>query len=164
MAVTHKEAGAKLDPLSLMALAASGEYPLELNFSDPVLDDMQAVAKARLAIGRSGVVSYCFALDFKDDRWVLTDWYSRCTISLGFVAITKWRELSMVRVNIGLFDGQTGELNHRDILLNPPNERPELTPEFWRSYMADPETQEMFCIAATSLLTNSCREHLENGV
>ena len=164
MAVTHKEAGAKLDPLSLMALAASGEYPLELNFSDPVLDDMQAVAKARLAIGRSGVVSYCFALDFKDDRWVLTDWYSRCPISLGFLAITKGSELGMVRVNIGLFDGQTGELNHRDTLLNPQNERPELTPEFWRAYMADPEIQEMLCIAATSLLTESCRNRLEKGV
>ena len=41
MAVTHEEAGAKLDPLSLLALGASGDYPLELNFSDQVLDDMQ---------------------------------------------------------------------------------------------------------------------------
>lgn len=58
MAVTHKETGAKLDPLSLLTLGASGDYPLELNFSDKILDDMQAVAKARLAIGSSGVVSY----------------------------------------------------------------------------------------------------------
>ena len=164
MAVTHKEAGAKLDPLSLMALAASGEYPLELNFSDPVLDDMQAVAKARLAIGRSGVVSYCFALDFKDDRWVLTDWYSRCPISLGFLAITKGRDLSFVRVNVGLFDGQTGELNYRDTTCRSSGDRPELTPEFWRAYMADPETQEMLCIAATGFLTESCRNRLKKGV
>lgn len=164
MAVTHKEAGAKLDPLSLLALGASGDYPLELNFSDQVLDDMQAVAKARLAIGSSGVVSYTFALEFKDDRWVLADWYSRCPISLGFVAITKWRELRMIRVNIRLFDGQTGELNHRDTLLNPPHECPELTPEFWRSYMADPEVQGMLCLTAHELLTDSCRKHLEKGV
>lgn len=164
MAVTHKEAGAKLDPLSLLALGASGDYPLELNFSEQVLDDMQAVAKARLAIGSSGVVSYTFALEFKDGRWVLADWYSRCPISLGFVAITKWRELSLVRVNIRLFDGQTGELNHRDTLLHPPHERPELTPEFWRSYMADPEVQDVLSRTAHELLTNSCREHLEKGV
>ena len=164
MAVTHKETGAKLDPLSLMTLAASGKYPLELNFSDQVLDDMLAVAKARLAIGRSGVFSYGFALDFKDDRWVLTDWYSRCPISLGFIAITKGRDLACVRVNVGLFDGQTGELNKRDTTWRSPGDRPELTPEFWRDYMADPETQEMLCIAATSLLTESCSNRLEKGV
>lgn len=164
MAVTHKETGAKLDPLSLMTLAASGKYPLELNFSDQVLDDMQAVAKARLAIGGSGVVSYSFALDFKDDRWVLTDWYSRCPISLGFIAITKGCDLACVRVNVGLFDGQTGELNKRDTTWRSLGDRPELTPEFWRAYMADPETQEMLRIAATSLLTESCRNRLEKGV
>ena len=164
MAVTHKEAGAKLDPLSLMALAASGEYPLELNFSDPVLDDMQAVAKARLAIGRSGVVSYCFALDFKDDRWVLTDWYSRCPISLGFLAITKGRDLSFVRVNVGLFDGQAGELNQRNTLWQPVDERPELTPECWRSVMAEPDNQEILERVANYLLTESCRNRLKKGV
>ena len=164
MAVTHKEAGDKLDPLSMLALGASGQYPLELNFSDQILDDMQAVAKARLAIGSSGVVSYTFALEFKDGRWALADWYSRCPISLGFVAITKWRELSLVRVNIRVFDGQTGELNHRDTLLRQQYERPELTPEFWRSYMADPEVQEMLCLTAHELLTDSCREHLEKEV
>ena len=79
MAVTHKEAGAELDPLSLLALGASGDYPLELNFSEQVLDDMQAEAKARLAIGSSGVVSYTFSLEFKDDRWVLADWSSAAT-------------------------------------------------------------------------------------
>lgn len=164
MAVTHKETGAKLDPLSMMALAASGEYPLELNFSDPVLDDMQAVAKARLAIGRSGVVSYCFALDFKDDRWVLTDWYSRCPISLGFLAITKGSELGCIRISLGLFDGEAGGLNYRDTTWHWSGDRPELTPEFWRTYMADPETQAMLCIAATDLLTESCRNRLEKGV
>ena len=82
-----------------MTLAASGKYPLELNFSDQVLDDMQSVAKARLAIGRSGVFSYGFALDFKDDRWVLIDWYSRCPISLGFIAITKGRDLACARAD-----------------------------------------------------------------
>lgn len=164
MAVKHKETGAKLDPLSLMTLAASGKYPLELNFSDQVLDDMQAVAKARLAIGGSGVVSYSFALDFKDDRWVLTDWYSRRPISLGFIAITKGRDLACVRVNVGLFDGQTGELNIRDTTWRSPGDRLELTPEFWRAYMADPETQEMLHIAATSLLTESCSNRLEKGV
>ena len=164
MAVTHKEAGAKLDPLSLLALGASGDYPLELSFSDQILDDMQAVAKARLAIGSSGVVRYTFALEFKDGRWVLADWYSRCPISLGFVAITKWRAISMIRVNIRLFDGQTGELNQRDTLLHHPHERRELTPEFWRSYMADQEIQEVLCLTAHELLTDSCRKHLEKEV
>ena len=164
MAVTHKETRTKLDPLSLLTLGASGDYPLELNFSEQVLDDMQAVAKARLAIGSSGVVSYTFALEFKDGRWVLADWYLRCPISLGFVAITKWRELSLVRVNIRLFDGQTGELNHRDTLLRQQHERPELTPEFWRSYMGDPEVQEALSRTAHELLTDSCRECLEKGV
>ncbi len=164
MAVTHKEAGAKLDPLSLMALGASGDYPLELNFSEQVLDDMQAVAKARLAIDSSGVFSYTFALEFKDGSWVLADWYSRCPISLGFVAIIKWQELGMIRVNIRLFDGQTEELNHRYTLLHPPHERPELTPEFWRSHMGDPEVQEALSRTAHELLTKSCREHLEKGV
>lgn len=164
MAVTHKETGAKLDPLSLLALGASGDYPLELNFSEQVLDDMQAVAKARLAIGSSGVVSYTFALEFKDDHWVLGDWYSRCPISLGFVAITKGRDLGMIRVNIGLFDGQTGELNQRDTLLHHPHERRELTPEFWRSYMADQEIQEVLRLTAHELLTDSCRKHLEKEV
>lgn len=161
MAVRHKETGERLDPLSLMTLAASGKYQLELNFSDQVLDDMQAVAKARLAIGSSGVVSYSFALGFQDDRWMLTDWYSRCPIALGFLAITKGRSLACVRVNVGLFDGQEGELNNRDTLFHPPHERPELTPEFWRSYMADPEVQEVLSRTAHELLTNSCREHLE---
>ena len=164
MAVTHKEAGAKLDPLSLMALGASGDYPLELNFSDQVLDDMQSVAKFRLAIGSSGFVSYSFALDFKDDRWVLTDWYSRCPISLGFLAITKGRDLSFVRVNVGLFDGQAGELNQRNTLWQPVDERLELTPEFWRSVMADPDNQEILERVANELLTESCRNRLKKGV
>ena len=68
-----------------------------------------------------------------------------------------------VRVNIRLFDGQTGELNHRDTLLNLPNERPELTPEFWRSYMAAPEVQEMLCLTAHELLTDGCREYWRRG-
>ena len=157
MAVTHKEAGAKLDPLSLLALGASGDYPLELSFSDQILDDMQAVAKARLAIGSSGVVRYTFALEFKDGRWVLADWYSRCPISLGFVAITKWRAISMIRVNIRLFDGQTGELNGHCLVLD----QIAHGAEFWRSYMADPEVQEVLSRTAHELLTNSCREHLE---
>ena len=43
MAVTHKEAGAKLDPLSLLALGASGDYPLELNFSEQVFQSEEFV-------------------------------------------------------------------------------------------------------------------------
>lgn len=164
MAVTHKETGSKLDPLSMMTLAASGKYPLELNFSDHVLDEMQAVAKARLAIGNSGVVSYCFALDFKDDRWVLSDWYSCCPISLGFLAVTKGDEFVCLRISLGLFDGQTGGLNYCDTTWRSPGDRPELTPEFWRAYMADPETQEMLCIAAHDFLTESCRNRLGKGV
>ena len=82
--------------------------------------------------------------------------------------MTKVRDLAVVlafvRVNVGLFNGQAGELNQRHTLWQPVDERPELTPEFWRSVMADPDNQEILERVANELLAESCRAHLEKGV